>query len=417
MWSFKDFRFFIYSVSLLSIPLYWSMASLMGQNLSIHDSAGGGYVFYNVFLFALTVVFSFKDIKFRKLNNGNKFLFFVTIFYFLSYLFESILNDATNTEWFTKSFLFFILFSVGGVLLGIVFSQNGIPLFYKHIDFITILIGIGYIRAIPMMIVQGELLGGYQDISYYSALSFGFLLYGFITKRSDRYFIFKFPFSRFLDIIIGILLIICIFASGGRGGILLLIAEVFFCAFTLLKGKNIFTSLMVLSLILALIIVTANLIKGTAVNDVINIGMERGLSYFDSGKVDMSETSNRDVIYQQHLSRIKANPIIGEGIFTLLGKYEWPHNFFIELLASGGLLLLFFWFFILVRCYRNLKGIIRLDKRNLYLVPLILYPSILLLFSSSYIVTRLFWFTISLLISRKYSIPFNKDFSVERTIC
>lgn len=398
MCSFKEFRFFIYSVTLLAQPLYWSISSLMGLDFSIHDSAGGVFVAYNVILFAFTILFSFKDIKFGKLNKGNRFLLGVILFYVFAYFFESLISDATSTEWFNKSFLFFILFGIAGALIGVVFSQNGISKFYKHIDLLSFIIGVGYIRSIPMMLVTGEMLGGYQDISYYSALSFGFLLYGFISNRKDRSFIFKYSLTRYLSIVVGLFLVICVLSSGGRGGLVLLFVEIVFCFFSLIK-KNIVFSMLLLSVCSALFIITSTFIQKSSVGDIVNIGMERGLSYFDSGKIDVTETSNRDLIYKEHMNRIKENPFVGEGIYTVLGKYEWPHNFFIELLATGGVFFLFFWILILIICFKVLKRIIKTDRNNQYLVPLILYPSIVLLFSSSYLVTRIFWFVISLLLS------------------
>lgn len=398
MCSFKEFRFFIYSVTLLAQPLYWSVSSLMGRDLSIHDSAGGSFVIYNVVLFALTILFSFKDIKIGKLNTGNRFLLGVIVFYVFAYFFEVLISDATDTEWFNKSFLFFILFGISGALIGVVFSQNGISKFYKHIDLLTFIIGVGYIRSIPMMLVTGDMLGGYQDISYYSALSFGFLLYGFISNKKDRFFIFKYSLSRYLSIVLGVFLIVCVLSSGGRGGLVLLFVEIVFCVFSLLK-KNIGSTILLLSACFLLFFITSTFIQKTAVGDIVNIGMERGLSYFDSGKIDVTETSNRDVIYKEHMNRIKENPFVGEGIYTVLGKHEWPHNFFIELLASGGVFFLFFWILILIKCFKVLKRIIKIDKNNQYLVPLILYLSVVLLFSTSYIVTRIFWFVISLLLS------------------
>lgn len=403
MWSFKDFRFFIYSVTLLSQPFYWSLSSLMGQDLSIHDSAGGVFVAYNVILFALTVLFSFKDLKIRRFNQGNRFLLGVIVIYVICYFIESLISDATNTEWFSKSFLFFILFGVSGALIGVIFSQNGVSHFYKHIDFLTFFIGIGYIRSIPMMIVAGEMLGGYQDIAYYSALSFGFLLYGLITNRSDRCFVFKYKIVRYLSIVLCFLLVVCVLSSGGRGGIVLLVLEILYCGFTLLKGRKLTSSILIISVLFASILISSNYIKNSSVSGIVDIGMERGLSYFDSGKIDVTETSNRDLIYKEYVNRIKNNPIVGEGIFTVLGKYEWPHNFFLELLVTGGLFLFIFWLCILVRCYKNYKRTVKFDKSIQYLVPLILYISLFLFFSSSYIEARIFWFIISLFLSVRYN--------------
>ena len=404
MFSFKELRFFVYSLTLLSMPLYWSMMSLIGQNINANDSAGSGYVVYNVALFAVTILFSFKDIKLSKLNKGSLFLFGVIFFYVFSYVVELGLSDATKTEWFSKSFYFFILFSVAGVVIGVIVSQNGTSNFYKHLDFLSFLIGIGYLRSIPMMLIAGEMLGGYQDVSYYSALSFGFILYGLIANRNDRFFVFKYRIIRYLTVVVGALLIVCVLASGGRGGLVLLVAELAFSLTILFKRSSTSKSLIVMAIFMMTALFASNYIMKSSVGDVVSIGMERGLSYFNSGKIDMSETSNRDIVYKEHIQRIKDNPIIGEGIYTVLGKYEWPHNFFLELLATGGVMFLLFWLIILVNCYRYLKIMIKQDRNNQYLVPLILYPSIMLLFSSSYIETRLFWFAIAVLLSEGHKI-------------
>ena len=404
MFSFKELRYFVYSLTLLSMPLYWSMMSLMGRDINANDSAGSGYVVYNVALFAVTILFSFNDIKLSKLNKGSLFLFGVIILYVFFFIVESLLSDATQTEWFSKSFNFFILFSVAGAIIGVIVSQNGPSNFYKYLDFISFLIGIGYLRSIPMMLIASEMLGGYQDIAYYSALSFGFILYGLIANRNDRFFIFKYGIMRFLTVVVGALLVVCVLSSGGRGGLVLLVAELAFSLTILFKRSSKLKSLIVIAIFMIAGMFASNYIMRSSVGDIVSIGMERGLSYFNSGKVDMSETSNRDIVYKEHIQRIKENPFIGEGIYTVLGKYEWPHNFFLELLATGGVMFLMFWLIVLVNCYRYLKIMIKQDKNNQYFVPLILYPSIMLLFSSSYIETRLFWFAIAVLLSEGHKI-------------
>ena len=401
----KESRYFIYSATLLSQPLFWGMCSLLGTEYD-PESSGSFFVMYLVGLFGLTVLFSLKDIKFSRLSKWQWYLVGLVFFYFFCYIFDYYLNGGDKYLWTQKTFIFFGLFGISGLIIGTVASQNDMSGFYKHLDFLTFIIGVGFIRSLPKMMYAGGIIKGYQDISYLCALSFGFILYSFLSNREDRYFLFRLKIFKPVSLLVAILMIICVLASGGRGGAVLLIIEMLVCSLLFVSRKNIIrTVFLYIPLVFLGIYLVAEGVNNSALKGVLDVGIDRAFSYLSFGGIDMSETSNRDLTYGEAWQRIIQNPLVGTGVFKTVGKFGYPHNFFIEILESGGALLLLWWLFMIKRCFSNFKHLLSTNIGDTYLIPLILYPSTFLLFSGSYLMCCTFWFSLSVLFPMK---PFHR---------
>ncbi|WP_202589711.1 hypothetical protein, partial [Bacteroides thetaiotaomicron] len=81
-----------------------------------------------------------------------------------------------------------LFFSLSPMLIAsLIAKNNSIEGMYKYLDVILIILGIGMIARLPKMMMLGELIEGYNGISYQSALAFGAIYYGLLSKREDRF--------------------------------------------------------------------------------------------------------------------------------------------------------------------------------------------------------------------------------------
>ena len=153
-------------------------------------------------------------------------------------------------------------------------------------------------------------------------------------------------------------------------------------------------------------------------------GMERSFSYVsDSGAIDMSQTSERDVVYQGLFQLIDNMPLNGYGFFHLYEvcqrsiQQHYPHNIFFEVLLQGGYLLFFVFCVIYAIFLKKIFNTIILHNKSICVLPLITYPLIELLFSGTYIKSALFWFVVIYILNQdkcdvnRYNINSAKQYS------
>lgn len=184
--------------------------------------------------------------------------------------------------------------------------------------------------------------------------------------------------------------------SGGRGGfILFLITTLVISIIKIREGFNLMPLTKSLIFISILIFFSVRLLP-FEVADIFEKGNRRLFSYITSSGVNMEETSGRDVYYTRAIKEIKKSPIWGYGIFRYVDiTYDYPHNIFLELFLQGGLIYFVIYLFMFTKFIRKIIKIIIVDKVNLILIPLSLYPFVELLFSGSYLFSPFFWFVIS----------------------
>ena len=190
--------------------------------------------------------------------------------------------------------------------------------------------------------------------------------------------------------------------SGGRGGMVLLIVNVLFFVLFYSKKKGKLAK-GILYLVAGFVILSSILAVVIANNDELSklyeYGSERAFSYVsDSGGIDMQGTGGRDWVFSDAINNIKENPF-GFGLFRSYGLFVYPHNFFLEILLDGGLLYFTFVMGFIIYLYNKLKKILRQSTDFYCFLPVLTYPLIILLFSSTYKHHCMFWFCISFISS------------------
>ena len=298
-------------------------------------------------------------------------------------------------------------FSVPAALIGILIAKsNQGPYFAKLLEpamlFFTI-VGMASMRlllSVDSLRDVGELGVGTQSLAYHCGFAFAlnlyFLLFG--DELPERFKYAKTSIYKFLSILLLIVQFATGLSSGGRGGFLLLLFSgmvMILLRFTRRSGNSRRTSFTFL-LLSAVILVAAQFIPENIV-EAMSRGSERTFSYItNSGDIDMSETSNRNYVYEDCWKSIAESPIIGHGLLMKGTPFygDRPHNIFFEILLQGGVIYLIVFLLFVSRLSKKMRLLIK-RGHGLYMIPIALYPAVMLLFSGSYIESNIFWFVIS----------------------
>lgn len=396
----------VYPLSFLGAEMFSAFCGITGYEQKEESSL---YLYFMMTLFFLSMFLVVHDI-FIKRKSYNKTVLLIPVFFTICYFFD-VNSEQIPLEWTIKSYQFFIFFSLPSIMIASIMAKSRrVESLYKNIDLIMFVLGVGMIAYLPKMVYVGEIIKGYNNISYQSALALGYLYYGLLSKREDRYAIFKTKLFRIISIVMCIFLALTSLASGGRGGVVFLLALVSIISFIFVNKKNIMTVVFIIvPLGILSIIIIANFVHDSVLNDVFDSGIARAFSYLTSNGIDMSQTSNRDIVYEVAMKNIEKNPYTGYGIFHTIGAFGYPHNIFLEMIEGGGLCYFFFWIIIIVKCFSRGYKIVKSYSNMSFLIPLFLYPCTMLLFSGSYVMNGPFWFFVC------YSLCFKKIPIIEKS--
>lgn len=404
-------KYFVYPFTLLGAEMFSACSTIIGFE---HEEGSSTYLMFMIALFCLSMLFVLRDLLLSG-RHINKKVIFIPIIYSICYYLD-ISAESNVLEWTRKSYYLHIFFSLPAIMIATILTgTKQVEKIYKNLDLIMLILALGMIASLPKMLMAGGIIKGYLNISYQSALAFGYLYYGILSKREDRYLLLKTKLYKMLSVIMCTLLALTSLASGGRGGVVLLFVIISIISLMYVEKRNIFKVIFLfIPILVVFVMFVASFVNDSALGAILEKGMERAFSYITKGGIDMSQTSNRDQVYQLAWENIEKNPWSGYGIFHTIGKYGYPHNIFLEILEQGGVLYLLFWVIIL---FNFLKKIIRINKcvrTYNFLIPLLLYPFTLLLFSGSYIMNATFWFFIcfSLTFPKKYIENYKKNIGV-----
>ena len=240
---------------------------------------------------------------------------------------------------------------------------------------------------------------GVQSLSYYCAFAFSlnlyFLLFG--DEIKDR---FKFTQSIIYKVICILLLVIQMLvtlSSGGRGGFILALVSAIVLVFMRFahKGHSKFQTSAALVMIITIVLVVINYLPENIINAV-DTGSERTFSYISGSGIDMTETSNRDDVYGIAMADIRNSPVFGYGLLMKGTSAEGshPHNIFLEVMLQGGTLYLMLFIALMISLFKRLRRLLR-NGHKTFIIPVALYPIVMLCFSGSYITSGLFFFVIT----------------------
>lgn len=396
---------------LLFIALYlgdffFSICSIMGLNFYENEAHKVPAFMYSYVIFDIIVLLAYiKSIRKRGITKIDAFSYILITFIIIMYIFDPPL-------WSEGTIIFksFIAKCIPAVFIAsIIAKEYKLEDLTRNFDILVCIVSVGLIANFPQYISGQATLAGasYQALAYISALAYSMNFFLIVAKdKVDRFPLFETKYYRWISYLFLAIQVISCLISGGRGGAIFIIVSTLFVFTHYLKAKlPILIFFVVLSIIFIYVISD---ILPEQYQGLIQKGFSRSFSYLSSTGIDMTQTSNRDIVYSKSLNSIYLQPFLGYGLFKYIDVNRfYPHNFFLEILMQGGvlyLLLISAFLMYLVRKYFHLK---RTDSSYVVLGLIALYPIVNLMFSGSYISTPLFWFSIFYILQSKVMRVYN----------
>lgn len=310
-------------------------------------------------------------------------------------------------------FVYFFLWAVPALFVGLFIPSMGNSFINIILEPLVLIMGIASISASRKYISLGIShlntlsFGGtnYQGLSYTAALCVGFeLFYVFLAPDDHRLRFFCSMLGRIIEIAVGIGAVFSVFVSGGRGGLLVLILNIFmFLMF--LKIKNTYSKganrAIQILLGLMIIVMALILIRQFSGNALVSDSFDRLVSFINRSGSNSVWNQGRNTIYSDAFHRISDNPLFGYGIFNtdVLSGEPYPHNIFLETWINAGFLYMVIWLCILVSLWKYCIRATKIDFNNGWILFLLTYSTVFLNVSGTYLWCSELWFLIGLMLS------------------
>ncbi len=388
-------RGFIFALTILETPAFFAIYAITGRTYAGSESSSA-YVIYMIAMLGLQAFFLVGKRRIRRTEF--RWLLVPLLFVGLAWLFSFIHGKQINTSIIRNA----LLWQYTGILLAININSYDLEGETKNaLVILMLIITLGAVFSVLLPFVRGRsiyYIAGYsltgnsfQTQSYYIALSAGINLFFFSSASKNN----AVKISSY--ILLGVQLL-CSILYAGRGGMLLALAYVVVFYFISMRRSGNRKNRLVMIVVYIAIFIILFLALGHIVDSspVLKQRFERIFSYIGEGGIDLSQTSNRDILYSKALGYIGQSPLFGYGILGyeyLDGLNRYPHNIALELLIEGGIIYLLLWLFIVISGYRKMKRIRNTNLYELYLIAF-MFSIVKLMFSSSYSYEMLFWFSI-----------------------
>lgn len=366
-------------ISIVSINLFVLLNTFVYSTLSINlDNLYSGTMV--AIAIVIYIYFIFRTLQIREITRSTLILI-VIIFIVVIFGFSNIREESVRS-----TFIYFFIWGVPAALSGIMLSKLDKNILYRFFNiyfifssliFIILVIYYGYSSFTTSL----TLLTNHQQISYLSAISFGLGIYFYNSNKSLS--------VRCIYIIFILNNLMVCFASGGRGGVVLLIVYISLFIFkNLISLKFLNSFLLIAAVSLALFLNSENIIN------------DRTFSYISDDGISLSGSSGRDVVYGTALDYIVEKPILGYGLFGYYDLFHGtPHNIFLEVLLISGIIGLLIFIilcaYFIMTIWKKLKN----ESVDYLVVFIFLYPAVMLLFSGNFLIVSELWFMVFYILS------------------
>lgn len=396
LFKYKIFVLVFY-VSLMSVPLYFTFASMFG----VVSKEGETTVFFTLFVIAVfliqLIIYLFTLLRGVILKSELFILLLIFLLIILSF------GNGFFEDFELDNFYLFIVMGVTGFFL----YFSSVKLYsYKKISidiyYLSVLFSFCFLFSVFKVLTNSEIfsdinLGGatYQTISYTAVLLFGILL--FLMPKFNG-----FGFSYFIlyvsNLIILMLLSLTMFLGGSKGAFLVFVLYLFAYLLFNFKFKTIFIYFLVCVFLL--------IVGSIFTNDfsLFEIGFSRISMFFDPDVSASDRTTGRDVYYQNFLILFEGAPLFGYGLLSKNGYVSNSHNLFSMFMLQYGILgvikTVFILILLLITIYKQKSS------SGLIFFVLLTHVFVMLFFSGQYFSTLLYWFVLSFMIdnlSREHS--------------
>lgn len=394
--------FFTYIAEFLSVlalvvnSIQFLLFSLAGIEYYA-DSGNGLVAILNITCCLYTVAWVFvSEIQSKQCVHSVKWPYFFPLFIIFFFVIESVFFEEVKYESIAgRQLNFFVATSVPSIYLATyIYRHDRFDMITRNSDVIMLICTLALGLNIPNMLggsgatIAGA--GGHQEISYSAAFCFGINWVNIISgKFKHRFYFFQKQIWRYLFIgLLPLQAMICILGGGRGGGVLLVVC--FFATIFIFARKN-FGRTIIWSIIAVAIFAFIAVQSGQFAE-----GFGRTFNYLDGGKFslenDMSDME-RTALRVRSYKIIGESPVLGYGLWNgLVVAGYYMHNVFLDVLIAGGFTYLIIFLFLMKKIYVSAVHIIRFDSSKAILLPWILYPTTLLMFSGFYMTFSYFWF-------------------------
>ena len=399
-------------IIILMQEVFFVVTAMFGY-VYLGNENSNSYTLFCASMFVLSFILYFKNSIFeRKIRFKEVLVLFIAVIIIALAGLEYILSQTINSR-YIMTVLYFVCFSVSSILMGLYcVEKNIVPKLVKYFDVYNIiafiiLFSIVMNNFIKNAYFQSEGAFNYQGISYILGFTGGINFY--LIFYGEKYQRFKFAQTK-VFLTFQILLFIGQFTAclltGGRGGFILFMTYIIFTLLIIVQKKQIkkIPKLIIIYLIVLLFfLVFSNVLID---NSLFENSIDRIVSFISpAGGINWEATSQRNIVYLEAIAMIFKRPLIGYGFWGYLNtafgiKWGYPHNFFLEALLQGGIIYFLFSLILLIICIYKIKKIIAFNPNYEFLSILAIYPVINLMMSGTYVTNSLFWFVLTILLSK-----------------
>ena len=404
---------FVYIIEPLKIVLFNAVIALLGVEYEGSESSSL-YTVTMVLLFGVsTLLYLSRVLKRGTIRKDALIVMGVIVLYILLSTAFFVGRYGYNYR-FVKYTLFFFLFAFPAMLWGTEFvydHTDNLQTYVKWFEVILFVMSLFCVIAVLTPVLQGnETLRGesYQSNSYYCAFTFGGqLYYAFNKNNENRFAFFQTKIVQLIRVVLLCALPICVISTGGKGGLVLVFCYILLMFIYVTSTQKAAAMRLAKILVAGAMVVLVVAISSWAIgnSEFLKDSFEGMISYLDfqNNTIDMTHTSNRDLVYAQALELIGEKPFFGYGVLgympLLTTTYQYPHNLFLEIALQGGLFVLLAAVGVLLIAIYKLYKMIKDDKNNWIFAFIFTYPLVQLMFSGSYLLTGLFWFCMAIFLT------------------
>lgn len=325
------------------------------------------------------------------------FIVFLPVIVITLYYTEIAFNGVPQSK--ASSYLLMMgAFSYTSIASTIYIAEKGFNHFAKWMDVFMIIFTVAAYNAVMNSMMGGHIgVGGatYQALSYYCAFAFNINLCGILFgNQTERFPVFKTKwFGNFAYVLLLIQLTGC-FLGGGRGATIYLVLN---ALLLLIVSKRLSRTMLTVIVFGSSLLVSAKVMQETMLSNILGKQIERAFSFIDSeGQV---HGDDRFGLYGRAWDFYNEHGVMGAGLFKALTEFGNPHNLFVEMLIQGGFIYCLLWIAILLFIFYQTYKLVKKDHEY-YLIPLIIYPLTMLMFSGTYPMFQQFWFFVVYIIVR-----------------
>jgi hypothetical protein len=341
----------------------------------------------------------------KKIHTASLACIFIIITIYSSFLVWSIINGMDNGG-VLDDFLLSGIMVLKGIAIGsFCLRKSVVPSLLKSLSVISIVVSIFYFFILIQQITGGLLYPGIGGATYQKA---SYILAQLVILNFMTHFFFDFnntTISKFVILVINVILVLGIFYNGGRGAALVILIMILLVSYSAIKkvARNALALKLEKFHLLVLVTVFSSITIFSIIDSEIITLISKGAGrifeivtmVFSNSEFDGSAVSGRDAIYVRALEAIFLQPFTGYGPFWSSREVVPAHNIFLIILLQYGAVIgsalivsVLFVFF---------RGLRRDNLRTFYVI---LAPSFTyLLFSGNYLLSFEFWIFLTLALS------------------